>query len=70
MIKECLHYVWWKTLLDLFVILKDFDSLEKFLKPRTSCVDLGKQVGFEEVETGDVEELRSHSDHLTTELLQ
>lgn len=62
--------MWWETLLDLIVIMEDFDSLKKFLKFRTSCLDLRKQVRFEEIEIGDVEELGFHSDDLITELLQ
>lgn len=62
--------MWWETLLDLIVIMEDFDCLKKFIKFRTSCVDLRKRVGFEEIEIGDVEELGFHSDDLITELLQ
>lgn len=47
------------------------DPSEKLLKIKTRCVDLGEQVGFEEVENEDVEELLgSQPDDLTAEDLE
>ncbi|XP_044537936.1 tigger transposable element-derived protein 1-like [Gracilinanus agilis] len=69
--KECLHRVWKKMLPDLIHDFKGFEPSEQLKKIKASCVDLAKQVGFEGVKKGDVDELlESPPDHLTTEDMQ
>ncbi|XP_027716076.1 tigger transposable element-derived protein 1-like [Vombatus ursinus] len=69
--KECLHRVWKKMLPNLIHNFEECEPSEQFKKIRASCVDLAKQIGFEEVEDEDIEEfLEPHSNDLTTEDLQ
>jgi hypothetical protein len=66
-----LHHVWWKFLPDSVDDFVDFEPSDEFTQIKASCVALARQVGLEEVENEDVEELlQSHTEDLPTRDLQ
>ncbi|XP_044537888.1 tigger transposable element-derived protein 1-like [Gracilinanus agilis] len=69
--EECLHHVWKKMLPNLIQDFEGVEPAEQLKKIKANCVDLAKQVGFEEVEDEDIDELlEPHSSDLSTEDLQ
>eukprot|EP00061_Rhincodon_typus_P018691 g47972.t1 len=69
--KDCLRAVWEKLLPDIFQDFEIFDPSEELPRIKEHCVNLAKQVEFEELESEDVEELlESHCEDLSTAGLQ
>ncbi|XP_051823209.1 tigger transposable element-derived protein 1-like [Antechinus flavipes] len=69
--KECLHRAWKKMLPNLIHDFEEFEPLDQLKQIKTSCLELAKQVGFEDVEDEDIDKLLElHSNDLTTEDLQ
>jgi hypothetical protein len=69
--KDCLHRVWRKFLPDSVDDFVDFEPSDELTQIKASCVALARQVGLEEVENEDVEELlQSHTEDLSTRDLQ
>ncbi|GCC33616.1 hypothetical protein chiPu_0012086 [Chiloscyllium punctatum] len=69
--KDCLRAVWQKLLPDFIHDFKGIELSEELPRIKEHCIALAKQVGFEEVESEDVEEvLESHCVDLSTADLQ
>lgn len=60
--------MWCKSLPDLIYDSKGFDPSEELPQIKASCIALSKEIGFEEVESEDIEELlQSHAEALSTQ---
>lgn len=66
--KACWHRVWHKILPDLIYDSKGFEPSEEVPQIKAGCVALAKEIGFEEVESEDFEELlQCHAEALSTQ---
>lgn len=69
--KACLHGIWHKILPYLIHDSKGFEPSEELPQIKASCDALAEEVGFEEVEREDTEELlHSQAEVLSTQELQ